>query len=451
MNKKNLIIFLALLLLLIVTGYWGYNQYQEKNQLQVYLGNRYQQAFYELVENVEQIQVLLGKSLVSSSPERNIVTLADIWKKSTDAQEELNKLPISTSIIYRTAKFLSQTGDFAHVLSRKNSSGEVLNEKDRKTLVELKKQAVKLNTSLYELENDVLSRKANWMELIQGAKRTLKKEAPNLLQDGFNDIKKDLEQYPTLIYDGPFSDHIVEAKSKVLKTKKIDIDEAKDRAIRYLRYENIDDFDISQGREVKGKIPAYSFTIEDKEKGKFTVDISKNGGFVLNILNSRKSDSKNINEKEAAEKAEEYLAKINYPNMEATYIEASENIAFVSLAYMPNDIIYYPDIINVQIPLDNGQILGVSALNYLDSHEKRDIKRAVISENTAKELVGRRLEIIEEAKLALIPKDNLEEILSYEIRGKIGEEIYLVYINAYNGIEEQILKLVKNDQGIFAI
>ena len=212
-------------------GYWGYDQYQEKQQLEVYIGNKYQQAFYELVEHVEQLQVLIGKSLVSTSPRQNIMILTDVWSHSNTAQAELNKLPLAAQTVYDTAKFLSQAGDFSHVMARQNAEGKVLSSENRKTLNQLRQHAVSIADSLHQVENEVLAGKVNWVNLVKNARQGIKREEEG---EGNNvnleDVREEMTKIPTLIYDGPFSDHITERKPRALDGEDISQEAARDKA-----------------------------------------------------------------------------------------------------------------------------------------------------------------------------------------------------------------------------
>ncbi|MDI3548248.1 MAG: spore germination protein [Halanaerobiales bacterium] len=436
-----------------LAGYWGYDQYRQRQQLEVYLGNKYQQAFYEMVDHIEQLQVLLGKSLVSTSPRQNIMILTDIWSHANIAQQELTRLPLAAETVYRTAKFLSQAGDYAHVMARNNAQGRVLTEDNRKKLNELRQHAAQISASLHELESQIFSGDVNWIELVRGTKQRMSRDdrRPVPIRDGFDDIRAELEKYPTLIYDGPFSDHITETKPKGLKGSTISRERAREKAREVVDFQDKKDISITGGTSVNGKIPSYNFQVKSDNEGVYSVDISKKGGYLVDLLNNRSLKNARLDQKEAVEKARDFLAKNGYPNMEPTYSEVNENIAYISFAYKPEDIIYYPDIINVQVALDNGQILGVEALSYLMSHREREVERPKITPEEVKKLAGNTLDEIEEIRLAVIPRASLKEVLTYEIRGNIGGETYLIYINAETGDEEQILKVVKGKKGTFAL
>jgi len=111
----------------------------------------------------------------------------------------------------------------------------------------------------------------------------------------------------------------------------------------------------------------------------------------------------------------------------------------------------YPDQIKVKVALDNGEILGVDARQYLMSHHRRTLPEPAISAAEAEERLRPELSV-QRVQLALIPDlAGTGEILTYEFLAHMGEETYLVYINAETGAEEQILQQVETDGGTFAL
>jgi len=80
-------------------------------------------------------------------------------------------------------------------------------------------------------------------------------------------------------------------------------------------------------------------------------------------------------------------------------------------------------------------------LGYLNCHEERNIQKSKITEAKAKEKLNSRIEINSQ-NLAIIPTEFGTEILCWEFKGKAGDNEFLVYINAENGKEEDILMIV---------
>ncbi|MFW6265100.1 MAG: germination protein YpeB [Bacillota bacterium] len=442
-----------------IIGYWGYSQYEEKERLAVYMGNNYQQSFYEVVEQIEQLQVLLGKSLVSTSPRENIINLTDVWNHANRAQSELSRLPLEAQTVYDTAKFLNQTGDFSHVMARKNVDGQAISSEDRGTLKQLRGHAIEVVESLQKVEQEVMDGKINWVELVKGARNEIKAQEGNPnpedgnepfdMNGSFNDIRDEMSKIPVLIYDGPFSDHISERKPLGLTGDEISEEEAKEKARDFIDDDD-NDAEFTDASSVDGRIAAYNFQIKTGN-GVYSVDVSKKGGHLVSMINNRSADEDRIAMNEAVDKSRDYLARYGYPNMEATYSEVKGNVAYISFAYQQDDILYYPDIINLQVALDNGQVLAVDASKYLISHNERQVEEPELTEEEAREIVNSSLDEIENVRLTVIPKPSGSEVFTYEVRGVVGEEVYIIYINAMDGNEEQILKVVMGEQGTFAL
>ena len=442
---------LAAVLLVILTGIWGYNQYLEKQRVEHYLGNRFRQAYFQMVENVEDIEVLLGKAMVSVSPRHNIISLTNIWHKAMDAQEQLTNLPLSAEEIHRTARYLSQMGDYAHTIARKNAEGRVMTEEEREQLAELREQAEELNRVLHELELEVLEGNVSWQQIVAGTRDRAGDIAAGKFRDGLAGIQQELNQYPTLIYNGPFSDHVARIEPRGITGKEITISEAEEKVVEVLDIDNDEELEIVDSGSTNGRIEAYNFNAQFSDEDRYSIDISKKGGLLVNMIGSRPIEASQYNLEEARRKAEKYLAAVGYPGMEATYGEKEDDTAFFSFVYEQDDVLLYPDMIKVRVALDNNQVISLEAQNFLSFHRDRELEEPVLEEEEVEKLAGDRLTSIEETRLALIPRDSLEEVLCYQVRGSVGEEEYLIYINAVNGNEEEILRLVTTSEGTFTI
>ena len=101
---------------------------------------------------------------------------------------------------------------------------------------------------------------------------------------------------------------------------------------------------------------------------------------------------------------------------------------------------------NLSFSVDNGEIVGFDASTYLMNHKKRTIAAPNITMEKARESVKIDYDI-DSIRLAIIPK-NGEEILCYEFKGKYKDSDFIVYINALNGKEEDVLQIIKNENGI---
>ena len=90
--------------------------------------------------------------------------------------------------------------------------------------------------------------------------------------------------------------------------------------------------------------------------------------------------------------------------------------------------------------------MGLEATGYLNNHSVRDIKNIKISIEEAKKDLNKNLEIISEG-MAIIPTEWKTELLCYEFKGKVDDKEFLVYINAENGREEDVLVITNTPNG----
>ena len=120
----------------------------------------------------------------------------------------------------------------------------------------------------------------------------------------------------------------------------------------------------------------------------------------------------------------------------------------INYAYEQDGVIIYPDLIKVKIALDDGEVLGLETTGYLNNHEKRSINKSnIISEKEAAKALSSNLNI-ESSRLAIIPTEFRTEIFCWELKGKIEEREFLLYVNAKTGRVEDILIVVQNENGI---
>ena len=86
----------------------------------------------------------------------------------------------------------------------------------------------------------------------------------------------------------------------------------------------------------------------------------------------------------------------------------------------------------------------------MNNHTQRDTSKVKISKENAKKSLNKDLQINSEG-LAIIPTEYKTEILCYEFKGKVETQEFLVYINAENGREEDILVITNTPNGTLAM
>ena len=437
-----IVVLISIIAILALVIYKKQTEYRQASE------NSYNQAFYELVDYVQNVENYLGKSLISTSPEHGAETLTNVWKEANLAQTYLSQLPISSNELENTSKFLNQVSDYSYSLSRKNINNESLTQEDLDNLKELHEYSVNLENVLNQLSNDINNGKVKWGELASKGSSVFAREVSNISKDSFKNIEQEFHEYAGLIYDGAFSEHITKAEKVGLTGDDIDEEKAKTIATEFIGNDRIQEIN-SNGFSENADIPTFDFTIKLKDEenaSDVNISITKKGGHILYSNFDRNVESENIDEETAKELGIKYLEEKGYKNMKATYYIKEEGIMTVNYAYVQNDITMYPDLIKLKIALDNGEILGIETQGYLNSHTERSLESPKISKEKAKEKLNKNLEIKSEG-LAVIPTEYKTEILCWEFKGTVDGTDFLVYINATNGKEEDILTIVNTPNG----
>ena len=119
-DRHMLTIVVTLVSVIVIMGLYTYKKQRDYRQASE---NQYNLAFYELINYVQNVEVYLSKALISNSPEHGAETLTYVWREANLAQSYLARLPISSSELENTAKFLNQVSDYSYTLCRKNIYG----------------------------------------------------------------------------------------------------------------------------------------------------------------------------------------------------------------------------------------------------------------------------------------------------------------------------------------
>ncbi|QEK12659.1 germination protein YpeB [Crassaminicella thermophila] len=445
--KNSLVV--VLLLALIVTGLWGYTQYQQNKEHNIFLENQFQRMFHDMVVDVENIQVNLSKVMIASAPKQNVLLFSDIANLCYDAQEKLTQLPIDHKNVSKTQKFLSQVGDLSIALARKNLEGKPLSLEEKETLQQLHNYSNYLSQQFISLQNSIAENGMSIGELRRKANKKLKKPNENMITTSFLNIEEKMQEYPELIYDGPFSEHIKKQKSK-LNGRRISKNEIKKIAEEFLG--NKVEYKADLIGETNSRIPAYTIELKPKEKEKssVTMAITKNGGYVLWMLNTREISEAKISEKRGLEIAKDFLKKRGYKNMVPTYSEKYDGQMVINFACMQDNVIIYTDLIKVKVGLDNGEIVGFEAEGYLFNHHERNISKPKINIQEAKDKISIDAKVID-SKLVIIPNEGGKEILCYEFKANYKGDTFLIYINAETGEEQKILQVIIKENGVLML
>ncbi len=443
LKKGHMLSVICVLLLVVVA--LGIILYTKQREYRQASENSYNMAFYELVDYVQNVETYLAKSLISSTSEHGAETLTNLWREANLAQSYLARLPIESQELENTEKFLNQVSDYSYSLSRKNIYNENLTDEDLKNLKELHSYSVELENTLNQLSDDLNTGRFSWGELTKKGTVAFAQQVDNISKESFSNLEENFHEYSGLIYDGAFSEHLTNNEKKGLTGDDIEEEQAKQIAEDFVGRDKIKQTS-NLGFSENATIPVYDFVITSRNDETINLSVSKKGGHIVSMNSNRTVNSEVISQEEADRKGKEFLENKGFPNMQETYYLKQEGIVTINYAATQDNVVMYPDLIKVKVALDNGEVLGIETTGYLNNHTQRDVSKVKVTQEDAKKSLNKDLQIESEG-LAVIPTEWQTEILCYEFKGKVEDREFLVYINAENGREEDILIITNTPNG----
>ena len=431
------IISFAAAFVLIFAGTVAYNQVRFVS-LKRQLAHRYQSAMENLSSEMENISVTLSKALYTGTASTLTSLTNELVLQAGTAASALAELPIKHESLETVSQFLSQVSDYSLVLARNVVRGGSISDEERKNLATLSKVAQNLSNSLDEAKT-MYNGAENWADNIENALKGSEKVGE--IENSITEAEESLSDYPTLIYDGPFSDHILDKESELLKnSKEISREEAREIAAATV---GLDSDKLSNNPDEEGKIRAFVFGFENG-----VIAVTKQGGYVLYFRNNREIQSSEPDYEKAVRLAKKYVESLNMGNFKTSYYFADEGMCVINFAYVQGDTVCYPDLIKVGVAMDTGEIVFYEAAGYIMNHKARTLKVPENTSEKATNVISSHLKV-KQIGLAIIPSGGENELYCYELLcvGENNEEI-LVYVNTETLYEELILILLKTDGGV---
>ena len=269
-NNKILSIVLSVLILTLFfeTGYIKSIKGKAENIREA----SYRKAFFDLSSSLSDISNNLSKALVTDSPKKLYEISSKISTMSACARSALSYLPLKNIDFSDAMSFLSQAGEYIYSLSNKNAIGIT----DRKNLKDLSNYGEKLKNSVLNMENAFLTGELNFNDIISSDS-----EDGNIY---LSQAHSSLGRYPSLIYDGSFSNHTLSLSNESTLSE-ITEDEARKRALDFLSHINIIKTNLENRTE--GITETYGFSIEDDKENKYFIDVTVKGGNIISFISSR--------------------------------------------------------------------------------------------------------------------------------------------------------------------
>ncbi|MBR7091537.1 MAG: germination protein YpeB [Clostridia bacterium] len=437
-SNKILITSLAILLsgaLVLCAVSWA-NSVNALGEYRNQLNYVYRQNFYELTDNINDIETNLGKVSVSTNNSDLSRYMSNIASASSSAQSNITELPIDHNTIDNTITFINQLNGYVYTLQTKLSTGEGLTLDDYDQIESLHSSSEDIKYELNKLSVLISSGDYEIIDNIQDPNIT-----SNQFSESWSGLNNQTIEYPTLIYDGPFSESTTNKTIRGLSENQVSDTQARVNLSKVFT-----DYTIEYTGEVTGaKFDVYNFELT-KDDIIYYAQVSKRDGILLQLNSNIESTSRTIPVSDAEVLAEEFATSLGFQSMKAVWSTSSNNFAYVNLTPVQNDIILYPDLIKVKISQSSGKIVGWEAKSWAYNHTQRNNLTPSIDLAKATMSVASNMDI-RSTRLCVIPGNYVGELLAYEFMCAYSGATYYIYIDATTGQQCNVLKVIETDDG----
>lgn len=405
------------------------------NDYAIQLENVYQKNLYDLVESVNNTETKLSKILASNSSTYQKKLLAEIAQNSELAENSIASLPISQNSLADSVKFINQMGGYTQTLADQISQGKNLSSQDLSTLSKLQQS---VNDMKAQINKFVKKVQQNYSILDQSF--NLDGDFNNFTIE-ISKIKGEGVDYPVMIYDGPFADSTLDKTVKGLKGDTLTEQECQKEVEKCFK----NCAEISYSGEINSRFETYTYHVTNSDSQVLFVQVSKVGGHVITVSGQGStSGEKNITEEDAKNIALDFAKQNGVENPQIVWIESVNNHIYLNIAPTENDIILYPDLVKVKVDMASGTVIGYDATNYFINHIPRALKKTGHSANEFKSNLPKDM-AVKNQRLVLAPLDYNREVICFEYECEKEGATYYFYLNAENGEEENVLKVIQTD------
>ena len=424
LKKHSTPIIWLLLVALVVAVALALWQFREAKAAEITVRAGRERAYYSALDSLTNLEADLSKALVASGPGQHALLLGRVSSLAGAASENLSALPAAYGADESGLKFLGQTADYAQTLAAAAAEGRTLSETDVRQLSQLMLKSGELRRHLENGEGFAY-------------------DAPSEEQ------KLSGIEYPSLLYDGPFSDGVRQGAPRGLSGEEITSEQAVEAGRAFLGAAR-----AQRASDMQGPIPCWGVSAET-DGVTITLQVTRQGGKILWMAPETAGFETKLGMEACVARAREFLESHGFGEMEPSFTQQYDGLAVISFAAVQDGVTLYPDLVKAQVRMDTGEVVGLEANNYWMNHAERENLAPQVDEQQALRAVSGRLTVTG-SRLCVIPVDDglnsgKTEKLCWEFAGEWNGSRYFVYIDAETGEEEKVLKVVAGNGGTLTI
>ncbi|MDD3410369.1 MAG: germination protein YpeB [Eubacteriales bacterium] len=441
--KHHVILYTFLGMALVIAGLLSVSYLTQARAAENALEDAYTRRVLEAEEHLQSLSLKLAKAPLAEGAAPLTELLTGVSRQADAIVTELSALPLSHIAMSDTLKFCNQLSEYTLALSLTAAETGALTEEDLSQLARLQQESTLLLGQFVTARGEMLSQSLR----LATSENVYYQEAQLALRPLEQVADKDSGMdYPSLIYDGAFSDARHNGEPKALTTEVISAEQAVEIAVRFVGAQRVQA--SAQSVETEGPLAAYGVSLTLLDGTQLNLEITKRGGQPLWMMPEHASFVPSLTLEECEQAGRAFLTERGYGEVDANHYQLYDGLAVINFVPVQQEVLLYPDLLKLQVRMDTGEVVGFEGNNYLMNHVRRKALSPALTADDALARVSSRLKA-ESVRLCLIPYRAAEK-LCWEVRGTYQDEPYLVYIDAATGEQAELLKVIQTGEGVLS-
>jgi len=392
----------VLAVVIVIMGVFLYTSKQNERNLALDLRAQYTNRMAESSEKLSELQKAVQSSTVFKDKAAQTEPLDDIWRLTSEIKSDIASLPLQREFSNEWMNYLGRLGDYAKLKGQDKVT-------DDKWLVVTTNVAANLDEFSYEWQSattELLAKQqsfAKWQKEVKSAepsehwagmtkqvKGYSEADFPLTASESDDQKKKELQA----IDDEPKTEEEVVSHMKKLFPK---FNKAKI---------------VTSSSKPGAPYPFYHLQFHEGIRTGYA-DFTQKGGHLLSLLVERPIGKDRISQEQMKEKAIKTVQSFGFDDVEL--VETRENhlvwhVVFVRVDPVNNARVY-SDAIQLKLAKDDGEILGVNTMEYIQKEKLPDQQIIAINWNEFFTTEAK----VQQERLAYTENKQLQQRLCYEL------------------------------------
>lgn len=353
---RNLAYLLGLLV--VILAFVSLEFYNQNKQLERAVYATQSRDFTATTEKLSHLYTAVEQSLLFQDEKTLSNELDSIWRMSSELRKSVANLPLQPDVQNDWMRYLGKIGDSAKQAAK---SGDY---------AEWQKKMTNVATNLRAFSEEWNVATVAFYNNDGDMRKWTNNQNIELGDSPFVNVSKQLKSYNETDFPLTASESDYEKKRDLqhLKDQKITKSEAVEIFKAY--FPNIDDAIVTISKS-KDDAPYPFYHIQYVRGSRIGyADITENGGHLLSFLMERPVTKNPRSHEEIINTAKNFMQRAGYDDVTISDLrENHEAWHFVFSRTLDDGSLVYPDSIQVKVAKDNGEIMGVNALEYIQEEK----------------------------------------------------------------------------------